>query len=93
MKLIIELLEEDYNRIKDIPDAFNSLTSRAYKAIKNGKSLPKGHGDLIDGSKIGLTDFEIVMCNGDYKEGLKLLVDKIDNAPIIIEADMEIEND
>ena len=35
-KLVIEISDEDYNRIKDIPDAFDSLTSRAYKAIKMG---------------------------------------------------------
>ena len=27
---------------------------------------------LIDADEIGLTDFEIVMCNGDYKEALKM---------------------
>ena len=48
MKLIIEMDDKDYNRIKDIPDAFDSLTSRAYKSIKNGTPLPKGHERLID---------------------------------------------
>ena len=36
---------------------------------------------LIDADEIGLTDFEIVMCNGDYKEALKVLLDKISNQP------------
>lgn len=36
---------------------------------------------LINADKLGLTDFEILMCNGDYKEALKMLIDKIDNAP------------
>lgn len=36
--------------------------------------------DCIRRSDIGLTDFEIVMCNGDYKEGLKMLLDKIEKA-------------
>ena len=36
---------------------------------------------LIDADKIGLTDFEIVMSNGDYKEALKMLLDKISNQP------------
>ncbi len=34
--------------------------------------------DCIRRSDIGLTDFEIVMCNGDYKEGLKMLLDKVE---------------
>ena len=31
---------------------------------------------------IGLTDFEIYSCNGDYKEALKLLLNKIEDMPI-----------
>jgi hypothetical protein len=31
---------------------------------------------------------EIVMCNGDYKEALKMLIDKIEHAPTI-----EVKND
>ncbi len=42
------------------------------------------HGRLIDADNIGLTDFEIVMCNGDYKEALKMLLEKIEKAPTII---------
>lgn len=38
---------------------------------------------LIDANKIGLTDFEILMCNGDYKEGLEMILQKIENAPTI----------
>ena len=40
-------------------------------------------GDCIRRSDIGLTDFEIVMCSGDYKEGLKMLLDKIEKAPSV----------
>ena len=42
----------------------------------------------IDGDKIGLTDFEIIMCNGDYKEALKMLLNKIDNAPTITQPEI-----
>ena len=38
---------------------------------------------LIDANKLGLTDFEIVMCDGDYKEALKLVLSKIRNAPTV----------
>lgn len=38
---------------------------------------------LIDADLLGLTNMEIVMCDGDYKEALKMLIDKIDNAPAI----------
>lgn len=38
---------------------------------------------LIDSEKLGLTDFEIVMCDGDYKEALKMVLGKIEDAPIV----------
>ena len=38
---------------------------------------------LIDADKIGLTNFEIIMCDGNYKEALKMLLNKIDNAPTV----------
>lgn len=40
---------------------------------------------LIDADAIGLNDFEIIMCDGDYKEALKMLLGKIDAAPTIEE--------
>lgn len=45
------------------------------------------HGRLVDADKIGLTDFEIIMCNGDFKEALKMLLDKIDYASTIVPAE------
>lgn len=38
---------------------------------------------LIDADFLGLTDLEIIMCDGDYKEALKMLIDKIEHAPTI----------
>lgn len=38
---------------------------------------------LIDADLLVLSDMEIVMCNGDYKEALKMLIDKIEQAPSI----------
>lgn len=38
---------------------------------------------LIDADALGLTDMEIIMCNGNYKEALKMLLYKIDHAPTI----------
>lgn len=37
--------------------------------------------EYIDRGKIGLTDFEIVMCGNDYKEVCKMLLDKIASVP------------
>lgn len=38
---------------------------------------------LIDADLLGLTDMEIIMCDGDYKEALIMLIDKIAHAPTI----------
>ena len=38
---------------------------------------------LIDSDLLGLTDMEIIMCSGDYKEAFKIIIDKINNAPTI----------
>ena len=38
---------------------------------------------LIDAEPIGLTDLEIIMCDGNYKKALEILIDKIANAPSI----------
>ena len=37
--------------------------------------------EYIEREKIGLTDFEIAMCNGDYKEAFKMLLEKIETIP------------
>ena len=45
---------------------------------------------LIDADKIGLTDFEIIMCQGDYREAFKMLLDKINNQAIVFDIDKVI---
>ena len=84
MQIVIDISKEDYNRIKDIPEAFNSLTTRVYKSIKNGTPLPKGHGRLIDGDK-AIADF--ANYGIDHMWDAFDLPDIIDNSPTIIEAD------
>lgn len=39
--------------------------------------------DYIRRSDVGLTDFEIIMCNGDYREALKIVLEKIAKAPSV----------
>ena len=47
------------------------------------------HGRLVDDDRLGMTDFEIAMCNGDYKELAKMILEKIENAPTVIPASEE----
>ena len=38
---------------------------------------------LIDADKLGFSDFEIVMCEGNFKAALEILIEKINSAPTI----------
>lgn len=40
-------------------------------------------GRLIDEDSLKFTNFEIIMCDGDYKQAFKLFCEKLDNAPTI----------
>lgn len=63
-------------------DGTVSTGGRVYMAVP----IPP-HGRLIDADELGLIDFEIVMCDGNYKKGLGMLAKKIEDAPTVIPAD------
>lgn len=78
MKIVIEMPEEDYRRLKD--DKYNEHPDSALRdleilvnAFHNGIPLPKGHGRLIDADKIMRVDHIV-------------LESTIDDAPTIIES-------
>ena len=72
MKVVIEISEEEYKRMKE-KKMFGNVT--VWKnAICNGTPLPKGHGRLVDVSEYFKKEF------GDARKFL-------DNATTIIEAD------
>jgi hypothetical protein len=60
MQIVIKMDEEDYKRIQDIPDVFNSLASRTYSAIRNGTPLPEHHGRLIDEKDLSLMTVHMI---------------------------------
>lgn len=55
------------------------------KAIGNGKPLPKGHGDLVDRDAIWHAY--------DYSEMEYTMINALDDAPTIIEADRAERSD
>ena len=68
-------------------DGYHSFLLSGVKAVP----VPD-HGRLIDADKIGLTDFEIILCQADenrYKSALQMLLEKIEKMPTIIPADKE----
>ena len=87
IKLVIKIPKEQYSLImqshRSDVEHFIDKEAMMY-AIKNGIPLPKGHGDLVDASKIQFknTDFDT------YGDSCRAF-DAIDLADTIIEADKE----
>lgn len=103
VELVIKIPEECYKQIQKniFSIAYDAIKTKEEKkqveekfnvvlAIKNGTPLPKGHGELIDRSKlsicpIDITDLPLDKCLMVY------LADDVDNAEVIIEPDKENE--
>ena len=85
MKVVVDIPGWLYYAIQEHREPIYSQSLG--EAVRDGTPIPKGHGKLVDVNKIGLTDFECLLCNGDYKKALKMLEDKIKNADAIIEED------
>ena len=52
MQVVIDIKEDDYKVFERQIVGNTTPRDRLFNAIKNGTPLPKGHGDLIDRSKI-----------------------------------------
>lgn len=50
MQIVIDMSEEEYNRIKE--NDCGLFNGRFFQMIRNGIPLPKGHGDLFDKAEI-----------------------------------------
>ena len=78
MKIVIKIDDEVYEEICDLKDVWEREPQHViFLAIANGTPLPKGHGRLIDETKI-------TACNWDGKR-------MCCNAPTAIEADKDGE--
>jgi hypothetical protein len=83
VELVIKISEEKLSMIKN--EMYCGIyDAELYKAIENGIKLPKGHGRIIDESKIILPFFE-------SETDEKWVEIGINNAPTIIEADRSEE--
>jgi hypothetical protein len=101
MQIVIKISEEDYERLKEYEKApFNSLTSRTYEAIANGKPLPKGHGRIGDLDELIRTMKERNDDNGGeplnavdrgYDLAYQHMVEEVKEC-VIIEADKGADN-
>ena len=86
MKLIIDIPIDIIEGAKSNPNYYPAYHfEKIWRAISNGKLLPKGHGDLID--RKDLTP------DADYEDGIfgAVSCQQIVEAEAIIEADTESE--
>lgn len=101
MKMVIEI-PNDVKAIIDRKGTNEIVAETLWQAVKNGKSLPKGHGRLIDADMLLAEADELKMSpwynnddNGSYavrKDAVAMVEDLcVKNAPTIIEADKEAE--
>lgn len=97
IQLVVEIEERYYEIIKN--DVERGMDYMPCVLIANGTPLPKGHGDLIDKSKIyKAIPAEEDNCTGmgmslderdGYNEGIDVMYSLVQDEPTIIEADKE----
>ena len=92
------LIKIDTEYLKDIKECVEcgDINYEPWVAIANGTPLPKGHGKLVDISKIDEDRIDddnpiiYLTINGEYTEAVSL--DYINNLSTIVEADTESED-
>jgi hypothetical protein len=88
--LAVQTLRYFANGRKIIPDVDKNINPCRYCPDYDEDGCPltdvPHHGDLIERQAVSLSDFEIAMCGGDYKEALKMLLQKVRDTPTIIPA-------
>lgn len=92
MQIVINISDELYKEAKEQDVPFEHLIPLC-RSIENGMPLPKGHGKLVDISKIDKDRIEsdnpviYLTMNGQCTEAVSL--DYLNSLPTIIEADKE----
>ena len=92
MQIVIDIPEDEYKNIL----LTGKASFRSVNAIEAGTVLPKGHGRLVDISKIDKDRIDhdnpiiYLTVNGEYIEAISL--DYLESLPTVIEADRESED-
>lgn len=93
MKLIIEIPDEEYDRIKEWEDNITGYQTSLmlYRAVRTGISLPKGHGRLVDENHVIA---ELVYRKNLLADNVKCgQVTEIFNNAVVVDADTESNNE
>lgn len=92
MQIVIDIPDEDFSLLCEAfgeVELKSTLNLRLQSAVAHGTVLPKGHGDLIDRSKLDTRE----RGNNSQRCMWRNIKQIIDNAPTVIEADKESGND
>lgn len=84
MKIVIELDDKLYNRIKYLEPKADTMLDELMRSIQSGTPLPKGHGRLIDEQHI-IDRFKPVEKFEYWRIGLDGLINVLSDEPTIIE--------
>lgn len=87
VELVIKIPSEVYESIISATADYDDI-SILLLGINEGTPLPKGHGELIDRSKLSICPIDITDLPQD-KCLMVYLADDVDNAEVIIEPDKE----
>ena len=99
MEIVIKISEKVYKALAHTEFDASLVVNEMRKSIANGTPLPKGHGRLIDASKLKV-ELECGIRAGNYEEGYEKYphinsmddcVDAVEYSKTIIEADTESE--
>ena len=79
-EILIRMTEQQYDALPEMP------LVTLHSIIRNGQILPKGHGDLIDRSKLEMSD---IAPEPWYRPMMAYTEWEIDDADVVVEADKE----
>lgn len=65
MQIVIDIPENVYKATQIIKSKYQDVIQIPLDSIRNGIVLPKGHGDLIDRSKLEPDCYELEIHDGD----------------------------
>lgn len=88
MQIVIDIPDDDYMVLEKwfrLENLNGTLEQRLFCAVANGTVLPKGHGDLIDRSKLDTRE----RGNNSQRCMWRNIKQIIENTPIVVESDKE----
>ena len=99
MEIVIEIDDKLYERISYLEPRSSTILDRLLRAVQKGTPLPKNHGRLIEADKVvsqlaNAIPYMIFDSKDEaYVEGLQRAKIEIDDAPTIIGAEVDDDDE